>query len=114
MSSHVDVLLRGPNGREAMVQCILESGELPLVVDAEVLRELGIRRTGDWRVIAPTGEVHRRRTGRATVAVSGHTARTRVVFGEPADACLVGAQALADLHLQVHPTRHELIALEAN
>lgn len=94
--------------RRTTIELFVDTGAVYSIVPAATLRELGIEpkvrktfRTADGRTIE-------RAFADATFVYDGEEANSRVIFGEPEDATVLGVHALEALGLQVDPVTGKL------
>ncbi len=90
------------------VELIVDTGSILTWVRSDRLRDIGSkpRREKDFRTIE--GRILRRKTGPATIRYDGAEADVEVVFGEDADAEVLGVTALESLGYQVDPVTTQL------
>jgi predicted aspartyl protease len=79
------------------------------VVPGEILQRLGIEPVRTISLVLADGRRTDRQVGEALVAVDGDAVPSRVVFGEPGDAVLLGLTVLEQLGLAVDPVQRRLI-----
>lgn len=98
----------GDPRRFADLDMLVDSGAVFAVVPAPVLRRVGIRARKRERFRLADGTTISRRIGTAELRYDGHVGGATVIFGEPGDACLLGALALESLGLMLDPVRRAL------
>lgn len=108
--THVAVEVANPAkpGRRARVKMLVDSGAAYSVVDAAVLRRLGIRPTSSRTFILADGSEVTRSIGAALFRFHGEVGASTVIFGEVGDATLLGVVTLEELGLILDPMRREL------
>jgi predicted aspartyl protease len=87
---------------------LVDSGAIYAVVPSAVLRKLGVRPHGREKFSLADGSSVERAVGSAFFEVGDRRGAAPVIFGEPGDASLLGALALAALGLVLDPLRREL------
>jgi hypothetical protein len=89
-------------------EMLVDSGAIFSVVPADELRELGMEPEKVERFSLADGTAVTRPVGIARFEVAGRSGGAPVVFGEPDDACLLGALSLESLGLLLDPFKREL------
>ncbi len=94
--------------KRTKVELIVDTGSILTWVRSDRLRDIGSkpRREKDFRTVE--GRILRRKTGPATIRYDGAEADVEVVFGEDADAEVLGVTALESLGYQVDPVTTQL------
>jgi predicted aspartyl protease len=87
---------------------LVDSGAVFAVVPAPLLRRLGIRARKREQFRLADGSTITRRIATAEFGYHGHVGGATVIFGEPGDACLLGALALESLGLMLDPVKRAL------
>jgi len=100
--------IAAPDGRSEELEFIVDSGAIYSVVPAVVLQRLGIRpiKTEEFRLA--DGSTIRRNKGFALFKLGDRVGGSDVIFGEAADAVLLGALTLESLGLALDPLRRQL------
>ncbi len=98
--------------REAEIELLADTGAIYSVVPSKILERVKIARRGMRRMRLADGSVIERYLGIAEIEVRGETAHSNVIFGDDADASVLGVTALEELGLQVDPVTGELKPLE--
>jgi len=111
-SFRVDVEIENPSrpGDKREVRSVLvDTGAELSWIPAPVLESLGIRRYRTARFRQATGTIVERSVGGAWVHVAGNSTMDDVVFGEPADAVILGSRTLEGLNFQIDPVAKRLV-----
>ena len=95
--------------RSEEMTALADTGATLTVVPGEMLRQLGIGAIRRVSLVLADGRRAQRDVGEAHVAVNGEPVPCRVVFGEPADATLLGLTVLEQLGLAVDPPQRRLV-----
>ena len=94
--------------REVDVDMTVDSGAIYSVVPGPVLRQIGVvaeRTETFW--LADNRSI-RRRTGHVSFAIQGSRGISKVIFGRPGDASLLGMVTLEGLGLSLDPLKRRL------
>jgi len=75
---------------------------------APVLRRIGVRPSGKETFTLADGTHLTRRVGTAFFEIDGRQGTSKVIFGRPGDATLIGAVTLEELGLMLDPLKREL------
>ena len=104
------VRLSNPADRRRAVEeeLLVDSGAIYAVVPAPVLRRIGVRPRRKETFMLADGSHVTRDTGTVFLELAGREGASRVVFGRPGDAPLLGAVALEELGLMLDPLRRQL------
>jgi len=94
------------------VDMTVDSGAIYSVVPAPVLRELGVEPERSETFWLADGRGVRRRVGHVAVEIQGRDGISRVIFGRPGDASLLGVLTLEELGLSLDPLRRTLRPLK--
>jgi len=86
-----------------------DTGATLTVLPADLLGRLGIAPIGKREFKLADGRRMTRTVGEARLRINGDAVVTRVVFGEPDDAALLGVTALEELGLMVDPVERRLL-----
>ncbi len=89
-------------------EMLVDSGAVFAIVPAAVLRRLGIRPRRRERFRLADGTTITRNIAIAGFEYQDHVGGATVIFGEPGDACLLGALALESLGFMLDPVRRAL------
>ena len=108
----IRVRLSNPRDRRRAVEeeLLVDSGAIYAVVPAPVLRRIGVRPRGRERFTLADGTHITREVGTVFLEIDGREGASRVVFGRRGDAPLIGAVALGELGLMLHPQAHSAAA----
>jgi predicted aspartyl protease len=87
---------------------LVDTGAIFAIVPAPLLRRLGIRARKREKFSLADGTTITRRIGNAEFGYGGHVGAATVIFGEPGDACLLGALALESLGFILDPVKRAL------
>ena len=90
---------------------LIDSGAHYSVAPRDVLERLGIPPLTIDKFRLMTGQAIERQIGVAVFRYQNRVGGATVVFGEPGDMTLLGAQTLEALHFGLNPINHELIEL---
>jgi len=106
----ITVRLSNPRDRRRAVEeeLLVDSGAIYAVVPAPVLRRIGVRPRGRERFTLADGTHITREVGTVFLEIDGREGASRVVFGRRGDAPLIGAVALGELGLMLHPLKRTL------
>ncbi len=99
----VDGIVRGPEGREAAVRFLVDSGATYTLVPYDVWTAIGLmpRRTAQFALA--DGTTVERRIGECYIVLPQGEGHTPVVLGEPGDEPLLGTVTLEILGLVLNP-----------
>ena len=78
---------------------------------APVLRRIGVRPSGKETFTLADGTHLTRRVGTAFFEIDGRQGTSKVIFGRPGDATLIGAVTLEELGLMLDPLKRELLPM---
>jgi predicted aspartyl protease len=95
--------------RSQTIVAVADTGATLTVIPGEILDRLGIHRKRRVSLILADGRREQRDAGDATIALNGDAVPCRVVFGEPADAVLLGLTVVEELGLAVDPVQRRLV-----
>jgi len=98
--------------RTAEVDMTVDSGAIYSVVPSSILRDLGIEAERIDTFWLADGRSVRRRIGHARFALQGCDGISKVIFGRPGDAALLGALTLESLGLSLDPLKRTLRPLK--
>lgn len=105
--------LTAMDGEQHMdLEALVDTGAFYTLVPAPMLRQLGVRPTGDVVLKLADGRTERYETGHAWASVDGESVPTRVVFGGDDAMVLLGAYTLEGLHLAADPVNQALVPVE--
>jgi predicted aspartyl protease len=106
--THVQGLLTGPNGKQATVRFLVDSGATYTLVPAEesLLLELQPKRTLTFSLA--DGTPIERRVSECHISLPQGEGHTPVILGEPGDEALLGVITLEELGLVLNPFTREL------
>ena len=79
------------------------------MVPGAILRRLGIRATDRMAVRLADGRVVHRSVGEVRLRIDGKTVTSRVIFGKPHDATVLGLVVLESLGLTVDPSKGKVV-----
>src|SRR5437870_1093962 len=105
------VRLSNPRDRRRAVEkdLLVDSGAIYYaVVPAPVLRRIGVRPSGKETFTLADGTHVTRPVGTAFFEIDGREGASKVIFGRPGDAALIGAVTLEELGLMLDPLKREL------
>ena len=94
--------------REASLELLVDTGAIYSVVPAQVLRDLRIEPSMHRTFRTADGRKIERELGEAAFSYNGERGISKVVFGAPGDASLLGVTALEEMGLEVDPTSRTL------
>lgn len=98
-----------PGEKRALRGVLVDTGAELSWFPADLLESLGVERRKVWGFRQADGSVLTRRTGWASVYLTGVATVDEVVFGEPGDLVLLGSRTLEGLNLRVDPVSKRLI-----
>ena len=99
--------------RGERLEALVDTGATLSMIPATALRRLGIRPTDRMAVRLADGRIVHRSVGEVKLKVNGHTLTSRVMFGKPHDATVLGLVVLESLGLTVDPSKGEIVKGEA-
>lgn len=107
----VDVGVENPlaGGTPETCRMQADTGATLTVLPKMLLERLGVAVQGEREFRLADGRTMRRGVGEVRIRVNGDAVTTRVVFGEPEDAALLGVTALEELGLMVDPVARRLV-----
>lgn len=94
--------------RKARLRLLVDSGAVYTVAPRATLVRIGVRPTGRETFHLADGSEVERETGAALFRFRGKEGPSKVVFGEPGDATLLGVVTLEELGFTLDPLRREL------
>lgn len=92
-----------------MIAVLVDTGSSLTFAPREMLERLGVQPTDQEEFELADGRVIQRSVGETRVRVDGRVVTTRVGFGEPGDASVLGAYTLEGASLAVDPVNQRLI-----
>lgn len=98
--------------RGAEIEMGVDSGAIYSVVPAGVLRSLGVQAEQTETFGLADGRSVRRRVGHAVFEIEGREGISKVIFGRPDDASLLGMVTLEMLGLSLDPLQRRLRPLK--
>ena len=90
------------------VEFLIDSGAVYSVVQAPILRQLGIKPLATKEFRLADGSTIRRKKGIALFRYKRHVGGADVIFGQRGDSSLLGALTLEALGLALDPLKREL------
>jgi len=104
------VRLSNPRDRRRAVEkeLLVDSGAIYAVVPAPVLRRIGVRPSGTETFTLADRTHVTRPIGTVFFEIDGREGASKVIFGRPGDAALIGAVTLEELGLMLDPLKREL------
>lgn len=94
-------------------ELLVDTGALFSILPATLLDSLGIAPQAMRKLVLADGRRVDRRVGEARFQLDADQATSRVVFGEPGDAAVLGAVTLESLTLAIDPGTGALRPMEA-
>lgn len=94
--------------RTSDVDMVVDSGAIYSVVPATVLDAIGVEAEETETFGLADGRSVRRRVGDVRFEIEGRRGVSRVIFGEPDDAALLGMVTLESLGLSLDPLKRTL------
>jgi predicted aspartyl protease len=98
--------------RASDVDMVVDSGAIYSVVPATVLRAIGVQAERIETFGLADGRSVKRRVGHAHFEIEGREGISRVIFGKPDDAALLGMVTLELLGLSLDPLKRKLRPLK--
>jgi predicted aspartyl protease len=98
--------------RRADVDMTVDSGAIYSVVPTAILRSIGTEPERMETFWLAGGRSVRRRIGHVVFDIQDSEGISRVIFGRPGDACLLGAVTLEELGLSLDPLKRRLRPLK--
>jgi len=105
----IQVVAESGSRRGERLDALVDTGATLSMIPATVLRRLGIRPTERMAVRLADGRLVRRSVGEARLRIDGKTVTSRVIFGKPHDATVLGLVVLESLGLAVDPTQGKIV-----
>ena len=103
-----------PSGqRFEPVEMLVDTGATFTKAPRELLERLGVPVEGSYTAELADGSRIERTRGRTMIRLQGREYPTPVTFGEAGEQSLLGAMALEDAMLAVHPHGNRLIPVDA-
>ena len=108
--THLVLEIANPSrpARRARLKLLVDSGAAYSIVPSRRLEDIGIRPLGSRTFLLADGSEVTRSVGAALFHFGGQRAASTVIFGEGADATLLGVVTLEELGLILDPMRREL------
>jgi len=104
--TYVDIhIFSGDGARHVAMRLMVDTGSLYTWVPDDVARQLGIAPVDTRRFRPIAGEPIDRPVADALVECAGQRGVRRIVLAEPGDLCVIGADTLEGLGLEVDPTK---------
>ncbi len=98
--------------RSTEVDMTVDSGAIYSVVPEAILRSIGVRTERTETFWLADGRSVRRGIGHVVFDIQGSDGISRVIFGRPGDACLLGVVTLEELGLSLDPLKRRLRPLK--
>jgi len=98
--------------RQVDADMTVDSGAIYSVVPASLLRSIDVRPERTETFWLADGRSVRRRIGHVAFEIGGCEGISRVIFGRPGDACLLGMVTLEELGLGLDPLKRRLRPLK--
>ena len=107
----VEIVVVNPRtgARSDAIGALADTGATLSVIPREILHRLGVQKLRTVSLVLADGRRAERDVGDAAVSVNGESVPCRVVFGESADAILLGLTVLEQLGLAVDPVQRRLV-----
>jgi predicted aspartyl protease len=94
------------------VDMTVDSGAIYSVLPSSLLREIGVEPERTETFWLADGRSVRRRVGHVWFEIQGNDGISRVIFGRPGDAALLGALTLESLGFSLDPLKRTLRPLK--
>lgn len=103
--------IANPSSPDRLEDCevLADSGATLSLFPKSLLDELGIPPQKEMEFHLADGRIMRRKVGIALVSIDGDAVPARVIFGEPADAPLLGLTVMEQMGLAVDPIARRLV-----
>jgi aspartyl protease family protein len=101
--TYIQGQVRGPEGRQANVEFLVDSGAMYSVLPKEVWEQLGLKPKRKMRFRLADGTTIERSISEAHITLAQGEAHTPVVLGENGDEALLGVVTLENLGLVFNP-----------
>jgi predicted aspartyl protease len=98
--------------RSEGLEVLVDTGASVSVFPQELLKRLGVKRTGKVKIRIGDGRRIVREVGIVHLKVHGQLAATRVIFGKTKDPAILGLPVLEQLGLAVDPVKRRLVPSE--
>jgi predicted aspartyl protease len=98
--------------RATEVDMTVDSGAIYSVIPSPILRDMGVEPERTDTFWLADGRSVRRRIGHVRFALQGCDGISKVIFGQPGDAALLGALTLESLGLSLDPLKRTLRPLK--
>lgn len=106
--TYIDGVARGPNGKEAPVRFLVDSGATYSLLPSLVWEALGLEPTREMTFTLADGTMVERRISACYVVLPQGETHTPVILGEPGDEALLGVVTLEELGLVLNPFNRTL------
>jgi len=97
---------------QAELELIADTGAIYTIINRKQLETLKIKPIGKRKFKIADGKTITREVGIAQIEINKEITHSIIVFGEPADAQVLGVTTLEELGLQVDPISGQLKPLE--
>lgn len=105
----IEVLPKAGSRGGAALEALVDTGATLSMVPGTILRRLGIRPIERMAVRLADGRVVHRSVGEGRLRIDGKTLTSRVIFGKPKDAAVLGLVVLESLGLAVDPSKGKIV-----
>ena len=107
----VPIELLPPTGsrRGQRLEALVDTGATLSMVPGSLLRRMGVRPIDRMEMRLADGRVVRRSVGEVRLRIDGKTVTSRIIFGRPRDATVLGLVALESLGLAVDPSKGKIV-----
>ena len=106
--TEVDATVRGPDGREAHLRFLVDSGATYSLLPFDTWQQLGLRPTRRVPTVLADGTVIERDVSECLFVLAEGQAHSPVFLGEPGDQALLGVVTLETLGLVLNPFTRKL------
>ncbi len=106
--THIEGVLTGPNGTQAKVNFLVDSGVTYTLVPAEESGRLGLQPKRSFTFSLADGTTIERRVSECHLSLPQGEGHTPVIVGEPGDEALLGAITLEEFDLVLNPFTRRL------
>ena len=91
------------------LEAFADTGATLSMLPESLLTSAGIKPDGRVQMLVADGRTLERKTGHAWITVNDDSTITRIVFGEPDDARILGLAAMEQIGIMVDPVNRRLV-----
>lgn len=94
------------------IECLVDTGSIHTLLPRDVLKQVGIKSTGERFFVLADGRKIKRKIGGALFKIGKYEGPAPVIFGNKKDKPLLGVTALEALGLEIDPVSGKLKPME--